>query len=79
MYFTEKLLLLSMKLELSPRPGVRLMGMLLGILPMWYAQRMEKRLFQGKWDPMEKYGNPGEPGKNVGKAGKKRIVKKRKL
>ncbi len=55
MYFTEKLLLLSMKWEKSRRPGVRLMGKLVGILPLRYAQHMEKRLFQGKWDPMKKY------------------------
>lgn len=56
MYFTEKLLLLSMKWEKSRRPGVRFLGKVVGLLPLWYAQHMEKRLFQGKRKPAKRHG-----------------------
>lgn len=50
----EKMLILSMKLEKSRWKVVCLVGKLLGVFPVYYSRRMEKRLFSGKWNPVEK-------------------------
>ena len=55
MFFTQKLLVLAMKMGKSPYRIVRLLGKLLGIFPVWYSERMERKLFDGTWDPAKKY------------------------
>ncbi|MDO4307133.1 MAG: hypothetical protein Q4C77_09875 [Eubacteriales bacterium] len=52
---TEKLLIISIRLENSNRKCIRYLGKLLGILPVRYSRRMEKRLFDGTWDPVKRY------------------------
>lgn len=39
----EKQLILSMHLDLSSHRIVRLLGSLLGILPLWYSKWLEKK------------------------------------
>ncbi len=34
---------------------LRLLGEILAFYPEWYAERMEKRLMKGVWDPAEKW------------------------
>ena len=52
---TERLLELSMNMAGSRHLMIRLLGKLLGIFPVWYSSRMERRLFNGTWDPVKKY------------------------
>lgn len=53
--------LLQKMLELSMRMGkcrcrfLRLAGRILGLFPVWYSCRMEKRLMDGIWDPSFKW------------------------
>lgn len=55
LFFVEKLLIISMRMEKSGKRCVRLLGKLLGIFPVRYSYRMEKRLFDGNWDPAKRY------------------------
>ena len=51
----QKMLELSMRLCKSDRKLLRIIGKLLGYLPVRYSQWMEKRLFEGIWDPTGSY------------------------
>lgn len=55
MFFIQKLLEQSMRLENSSKPIVRIVGKLLGIIPVSYSRYLEKRLMSGKWDPAQKW------------------------
>lgn len=50
---TLRLLELSMRLEQSRFFAVRLAGKLMGILPVWYAERKEKELRLGSRKPTQ--------------------------
>lgn len=51
----QKLLEISMRLDNSKICFLRLLGKGLGIFPVYYSRRMEKRLFCGTWDPVKPY------------------------
>lgn len=53
--FVQKMLEISMKLDKKKSLFFRAAGKILGVFPVWYCMRMEKRLFSGKWDPLKKY------------------------
>lgn len=53
--FVQKLLRISMRFDKSRYFFLRIAGKILGIFPVWYCRRMEKRLFNGKWDPLRKF------------------------
>lgn len=53
--FVQKMLEISMRLDKGSFFIFRLAGKLLGIFPVWYCGRMEKKLFRGKWDPAKRY------------------------
>lgn len=47
---TEKILLFSMKMDHSPHVWKRIIGKLTGIVPVWYAERMEKKYLKDEQD-----------------------------
>lgn len=53
--FVQKMLEISIKLDKKKFFILRITGKILGIFPVWYCGRMEKKLFSGKWDPLKKY------------------------
>ena len=46
-----KMLEFSMRLEKCRSRAVRMMGKMIGALPLYYAEHMQKKLLEGKWDP----------------------------
>lgn len=59
LFLMEKLLLLSIGLEKSSKKGIRLLGKLLGIWPVYCSRRLEKRLLEGRWNPVKRYRKRG--------------------
>lgn len=55
MFFIQKLLEQSMRLENSRKLAIRIVGKLLGIIPVFYSSYLEKKLMSGKWNPAEKW------------------------
>lgn len=55
MFFIQKLLEQSMKMEKSRKLVIRIVGKLLGIIPVFYSRYLEKRLMSGKWSPAGKW------------------------
>ena len=51
----QKLLEISMRLDKSDRKFLRILRKLLGAFPVRCSKWLEKRLFQGTWDPVRKY------------------------
>ena len=51
----QKMLEMSMRLDKSDRKILRILGRILGIFPVCYSKRLEKRLFEGTWEPVHKY------------------------
>ncbi len=54
MFFIQKLLEQSMRLENSRKLAIRIVGKLLGIIPVFCSRYLEKRLTSGKWNPAKK-------------------------
>ena len=50
-FLTEKMLIWSMRLGKRRSRVLRAVGRILGMFPVWYAERMEKRLMDGTWNP----------------------------
>lgn len=50
----QKLLELSMRLCKSERKFLRILGKVTGYFPVRYSQWMEKRLFEGTWNPVKR-------------------------
>ena len=55
MFFIQKLLEQSMRLENSRKLAIRIVGKLLGIIPVFCSRYLEKRLTSGKWNPAKKW------------------------
>ena len=55
MFFIQKLLEQSMRLENSRKLAIRIVGNLLGIIPVFCSRYLEKRLTSGKWNPAKKW------------------------
>lgn len=49
--FMQKWLEYSIRLEKSSGRIVRILGKILGIVPVLYAEIMHKKLMDGSWDP----------------------------
>ena len=54
-FLTEKMLIWSMRLEKQKSRVLKTAGRILGIFPVWYAERMERRLMDGTWNPGPKW------------------------
>lgn len=55
MFLNQKVLELAMRLSRSKYRVVRGIGEIAAIIPVWYSERMERKLFEGTWDPGKKY------------------------
>lgn len=55
MFFIQKLLEQSMRMENSRKLAIRIVGKLLGIIPVILQQISGKRLTSGKWNPAKKW------------------------
>ena len=54
-FLTEKMLIWSMRLGKRRGRVLKAAGRILGMFPVWYAERMEKRLMDGTWNPGPKW------------------------
>ena len=54
-FLMQKILEFSMRLGMRRNRFVRLLGKILAVWPVWYAERMEKKLMDGTWNPAEKW------------------------
>ncbi|HIY01965.1 MAG TPA: hypothetical protein IAA26_09005 [Candidatus Blautia faecipullorum] len=66
-FLMQKMLECSMRMGKSRRGIVRLLGRLLAVYPVWYAERMERRLMDGSWNPAEKWQKKQRKRKRRGK------------
>lgn len=68
-FLTEKMLIWSMRLGKRRSRVLRAAGKILGIFPVWYAERMERRLMDGTWNPGPKWKKKGRKRRNRKKQG----------
>lgn len=54
-FLMQKILECSMRLGRRRNRLFRLLGKILAVYPEWYAERMEKKLMKGVWNPAEKW------------------------
>lgn len=67
----QKLLEISLRLCRSEKKFLRVLGEILGFFSVRYSKRMEKRLFEGNWDPVKHYRRKGRILSKHGKDKKK--------
>ena len=68
-FLTEKMLIWSMRLEKQKSRVLKTAGRILGIFPVWCAERMERRLMDGTWNPGPKWKKKGRKRRNRRKQG----------
>ena len=68
-FLTEKMLIWSMRLEKQKSRVLKTAGRILGIFHVWYAERMERRLMDGTWNPGPKWKKKGRKRRNRRKQG----------
>ena len=68
-FLTEKMLIWSMRLEKQKSRVLKTAGRILGIFPVWYAERMERRLMDGTWNPGPKWKKKGRKRRSRRKQG----------
>ena len=68
-FLTEKMLICSILLEKQKSRVLKTAGRILGIFPVWYAERMERRLMDGTWNPGPKWKKKGRKRRNRRKQG----------
>ena len=68
-FLTEKMLIWTMRLEKQKSRVLKTAGRILGIFPVWYAVRMERRLMDGTWNPGPKWKKKGRKRRNRRKQG----------
>lgn len=76
--FVQKLLEISMRMDKNRWTIIRIFGKILGIFPVWYSERLARKIFQGGYDPTKRdkkaYRNRKYPKK---RCSKKRCSRKR--
>ena len=69
-FLTEKMLIWSMRLQQQKSSVLKTSGRILGKFPVWYAERMERRLMDGTWHPCPQWKQKGRKRTNNRQQGK---------